>query len=58
MEKILQQDEQETSAENLFKELLEVVTDTFIATYEVEGNSMVMKIVCGKKFRISVEELN
>lgn len=47
----------QTNEDNLFKELLEVITDTFIATYEEEENSMIMRLVSGKRFRISVEEL-
>lgn len=50
--------EEQAKVSELFKEVLEVITDTFVATYEVEGNSMIMRIPNGQKFRISVEGVN
>ena len=44
-------------AEDLFQEVLEVITDTFVATYETEGNSIKMRIPNGQTFRILVEEV-
>ncbi len=43
---------------DLFKEVVEVITDSFVATYEVKDNSLIMRIPNGKKFRISVESAN
>lgn len=43
---------------DLFKEVVEVITDSFVATYEVKDNSLIMRIPNGQKFRISVESAN
>lgn len=50
--------EKKAKVSDLFKEVLEVITDTFVATYEVEENSLIMRIPNGQKFRISVEGVN
>lgn len=44
-------------AEDLIKEILEVVADTFVATYEVEKNSIIMRIPNGQLFCIAVNEI-
>lgn len=53
--------EKETSgkanAKDLFEEIVEVITDSFVATYQAEGNSLTMRIPNGQKFRITVEEI-
>ena len=49
--------EEKAKAEELLQELLEVVADNFIATYETEGNSFIMRIANGQRFRVSVEEV-
>jgi len=43
---------------DLFKEVVEVITDSFVATYEVKDNYLIMRIPNGQKFRISVESAN
>ena len=43
---------------DVFKEVVEVITDSFVATYEVKDNSLIMRIPNGQKFRISVESAN
>ena len=48
---------EKTKTEDLFQELTEVITDSFVATYKTEENALIMKISNGQKFRISVEEL-
>ena len=50
-------EEQKAKAEDLFEELVEVITDSFVATYETEGNALIMRIPSGQKFRIAVEEV-
>lgn len=50
-------EEQKAKAEDLFEELVEVITDSFVATYETEANAMIMRIPSGQKFRIAVEEV-
>ncbi|MBR2970878.1 MAG: hypothetical protein IKC48_03680 [Clostridia bacterium] len=42
----------------LFNEILEVVTDSFVAIYEIEQNSIIMRFLNGQKFLISVKEVN
>ena len=41
---------------DLFKELSELVRNSFIGTYEIEATSIIMCIPNRQKFRISVEE--
>lgn len=48
---------EKAKAEDLFQELLEVIEDTFIATYEVEKCALVMRIPNGQRFRVSVQEI-
>lgn len=48
--------EKQAKVSDLFQEIVEVITDTFVATYEIECNSIIMRIVNGQKFRITVEE--
>lgn len=48
---------EKAKAEDLFQELAEVITDSFVATYETEGNALIMRIPSGQKFRIAVEEV-
>ncbi len=43
--------------ENLFQEILELVRNSFIGTYETQDHSIIMRIPNGQKFRISVEEI-
>lgn len=47
-------DKQEANATALFEELVEVITDTFIATYQKEGTSLIMQFVNGQKYRVTV----
>lgn len=42
---------------DLFKELSELVRNSFIGTYEIKDTSIIMRIPNGQKFRISVEEI-
>lgn len=49
--------EEKAKAEDLFEELVEVITDSFLATYEREENALIMRIPSGQKFRIAVEEV-
>ena len=48
---------EKAKAEDLFQELTEVITDSFVAAYETEGNALIMRIANGQKFRIAVEEV-
>ena len=41
----------------LFDALTEIVRETFVATYEKEENTLVMRLVNGQRFAISVQEL-
>ena len=45
------------TAKDLFDKLAEVMAETFVATYEKGDNVLIMRIVNGQKFRISVEEM-
>lgn len=47
--------EQETNANGLFEEVVEVITDTFIATYQKEGTSLIMQFINGQKYRLTVQ---
>ena len=49
--------ESEASVEELTEEIVSVIKKSFVAIYEREGNSLIMRIPNGQKFRISVEEL-
>ena len=48
--------ENKAKAEDLFEELVEVITDTFVATYKRQGTTLKMCIPNGQTFNISVEE--
>ena len=48
--------ENKAKAEDLFEELVEVITDTFVATYKRQGTTLKMRISNGQTFNISVEE--
>ena len=48
--------ENRAKAEDLFEELVEVITDTFIATYTRQDTTLTMRIPNGQTFTISVEE--
>ena len=51
-----EQKENKAKAEDLFEELVEVITDTFVATYKRQGTTLKMRIPNGQTFNISVEE--
>lgn len=40
----------------LFKEITELIRNNFVATYEREDNSIIMRIPNGEKFRILVNK--
>ena len=48
--------ENKAKAEDLFEELVEVIKDTFVATYKRQGTTLKMRIPNGQTFNISVEE--
>lgn len=48
---------QQPTAKMLLDELTEVITDTFVATYEVAENALIMRIPNGQRFSVSVEEI-
>jgi len=48
---------QQPTAKMLLDELTEVITDTFVATYEVAENALIMRIPSGQRFSVSVEEI-
>ena len=48
---------QQPTAKMLFEELVEVIIGTFVATYESDGNTLIMRIPNGQKFSISVAEI-
>lgn len=41
----------------LLQELSEVIADTFVGTYQMDDNSLIMRIPNGQAFRIIVEEV-
>lgn len=50
--------EQEKATTNeVLQSLLEVVSENLVAIYEVEERSIIMRILNGQKFRISIEEI-
>lgn len=49
---------QPISEVKIFEIMVGVIKKEFLATYKIEqGNSVMMNFICGKKFRISVEEV-
>lgn len=42
---------------DLFQEILELVRNNFIGTYDIKDHSIIMRIPNGQKFRISLEEM-
>lgn len=46
-----------TDVEKVFQEIVTVIKDGFVATYQTENNALIMRIVNGQKFRITVEEV-
>ena len=48
---------EKANVKDLFAELVEVITDSFVATYETENCSLIMKTLSGQKFCITVEEI-
>lgn len=48
--------EQRAGVNELFEEVVEVITDSFVATYQREGTSLIMRFVNGQKYRLTVQE--
>ena len=48
--------EEKTTAEYLFQEVAELVVNNFVATYRKEGGALLMRIPCGKTFKIIVQD--
>lgn len=49
--------ENKVQAEDLLKELTDVIRNAFVATYEREEDSLIMRLVNGQSFCIKVEEM-
>ena len=49
-------EEKKAGVNELFEEVVEVITDTFVATYQKEGTSLIMRFVNGQKYRLTVQE--
>lgn len=48
--------DQRAGVNELFEEVVEVITDSFVATYQREGTSLIMRFVNGQKYRLTVQE--
>jgi hypothetical protein len=48
--------EQKASVTELFEEVVEVITDSFVAIYEREDTALIMQIPNGQKYKITVQE--
>ena len=48
--------EQRAGVNVLFEEVVEVITYSFVATYQREGTSLIMRFVNGQKYRLTVQE--
>ena len=48
--------EDKSTAEYLFQEVAELVVNNFVATYRKEGCALLMRIPCGKTFKIIVQD--
>lgn len=48
--------EQKASVTELFEEVVEVITDSFVAIYEREDTALIMQISNGQKYKITVQE--
>ena len=46
--------EQKASVTELFEEVVEVITDSFVAIYEREDTALIMQIPNGQKYKITV----
>ena len=51
------QNEKMAKAEELFEKLAKVITEEFVATYQKDGLSLLMRIPNGQTFKITVEEI-
>ena len=48
--------EDKSTVEYLFQEVAELVVNNFVATYRKEGRTVLMRIPCGKTFKIIVQD--
>lgn len=42
----------------LFEEIVGVVKDNFVAIYETEQSTLIIRMLNGQKFRLSLEEIS
>ena len=50
-------EKEKANARELLDALTKMVRETFVATYEKEENALIMRLINGQRFAISVQEI-
>ena len=50
-------EKKKVAVQELFKELAGTIAELYVAIYEKQDNSLIMRLLNGQKFKITVEEM-
>ncbi len=55
-ELLTEKQEHKPTANEAFEKIAEVIRENFIATYETDARTLIMRLPSGQKFKITVED--